>query len=657
MIFRKSISVILCLCLYAGISAQTNRIDSLEQRLASVELKNSEKAELMKNISNAYLYVDSAKCRMYALDAIKLAQNTGSKKVEAAAYIALANNYFFNFRDYAKSRANAEEAIKIAQNNHGLEMEEGVAEINIGNCYFNEKQYYSSHVHYKKAEKLLVKIDDKQRQTLLYSNLCLLFQIIDDRDNIVHYANKLLKLASELNNPSLELEAQMFLFVRFREDQIHEVLEYYLDLYQKSILLNSPFTEHFALNCGLTYILLDRPREALPYLHKARELYDSGTRSINIPLIYISLAEAYALLHQTDSAAYYFGKVENIDFMYDETRITSYRIRSMIESLKGDYRSALESFKLFHHLSDSVAKVGKTTEIARMRNWLELEKKDNENELLNKEKQTQQKLIHILSGALLLIVLLFALSVFLYRKTVEKNRELKKLNTVKDKLFSVVAHDLRSPMGALVSILNLTNKEKLDAETQAQLLKDITGRVDETYGLLENLLRWAKSQMQGMIPSPVQFDAQDASRTVTDAIQYIASNKGIILNNKIKEQQIYADHDMFAAVVRNLTMNAVKYSSAVGEVNLYSELSGNMLVISVKDNGTGIPQAIQDKLFNLSETQSRRGTNNESGTGLGLVLCADFVKMNGGSIWFTSKEGEGSTFSFTVPVKELRIEN
>jgi PAS domain S-box-containing protein len=238
------------------------------------------------------------------------------------------------------------------------------------------------------------------------------------------------------------------------------------------------------------------------------------------------------------------------------------------------------------------------------------------------------------------------------QETAEKNEELGKLHTVKDKLFSVVAHDLRSPMGALVSVLKLAGKNMLDAETQAQLFKDISMRVDDTYGLLDNLLRWAKSQMQGISPMPVSFDAREASHAVTYGIQYVAANKEIVLNNFIENHQIFADRDMFAVVLRNLTMNAIKYTSAVGEVTLASELSNNMLIISVKDNGIGMPQDVHDKLFKLSETQSRRGTNNESGTGLGLVLCADFAKANGGSIWFTSKVGEGSTFYFSVPLKE-----
>jgi two-component system sensor histidine kinase/response regulator len=160
--------------------------------------------------------------------------------------------------------------------------------------------------------------------------------------------------------------------------------------------------------------------------------------------------------------------------------------------------------------------------------------------------------------------------------------------------------------------------------------------------------------MHGMISSPDYFDVQNEIQSLIDSLQRIATSKMITLNNHIGQHQVYADRDMFSVVVRNLTTNAIKYTSAQGEITLASELKDNMLVISVKDTGTGMPQDVQDKLFKLAETKSKRGTNNESGTGLGLVLCDDFVKINGGNIWFTSKQGEGSTFFFSIPLTENR---
>jgi signal transduction histidine kinase len=352
-----------------------------------------------------------------------------------------------------------------------------------------------------------------------------------------------------------------------------------------------------------------------------------------------------------DSAKYYLKEGQDCLIIYDGVGVDSHRILSLLKANNGDYRGALEDFKKYHHLSDSTAKAGKTIEIARMKNWYELEQKDHENEILQQEYQKQQKLILILAVALTMIIALLTLTIFFYRKSAKKNRELKELHTVKDKLFSVVAHDLRHPISTLVSLMRLADAKMLDPDMQNQFIKDISNQVDDTFGLLDNLLCWSKSQMQGMAPLPTYFDAYEESRAVTDTLQKVAANKNIGLSNRIGQQQIFGDRDMFALVIRNLTMNAIKYTSEGGEVTLASELSEEMLIISVKDTGTGMSQEIQDNLFKLSETKSQYGTNNESGAGLGLVLCADFVKANGGRIWFISKHGEGSTFFFNIPTK------
>ena len=284
------------------------------------------------------------------------------------------------------------------------------------------------------------------------------------------------------------------------------------------------------------------------------------------------------------------------------------------------------------------------------------------NELFQQQEKKQMIRLYtsLIAISLFLIILMISLLLFLRqnrklsllsRALSHANNNLKELNFVKDKLFSVVAHDLRSPMVALMTMLKLFNTDKLDTEKQARLLRDVSTRVGNTFGLLDNLLRWAKSQMQGMAPSLAFFDIQEESHAVTDTLQSFATVKKIALENHIGKHQVYADRDMLAVVIRNLITNAIKYTSANGTVILNSELKDNMLIVSVEDTGTGMSQEVQEKLFKLSETQSQSGTNNETGTGLGLVLCADLVKANGGNIWFTSVQGEGSTFFFSVPVK------
>ena len=650
MYFQKILPYILCCRFCLSLAAQTSTIDSLEHVLASGKLNPLERYQALLDISREYEYIDTAKSIAFVREALILAQNNGLKKEEANAYIALSYRYYNT--DTAKNRTYAMEALSVAQST-GLEDVQASAYKVLGNYYLSIDQYYLSHVNYKAAEKLLLKINDRKELQNVYHNLMILFYLIGDDENTIYYGNKALELMTGQGTmmPN-EFTVQYILgFARFRNNREQEALDFFLDMYQKAKLLNidKMNTGNITMFIAQTYMNQERYREALPYLYATREYFEAG--HLFISNVYSWIATTYVMLHQVDSAEYYLAKVLNTPFIDDDAKLTLLYSRSEVESAKEDYRSALEIYRKYHHLSDSIAKAKKTTEMARVRNWHELEQKDNENMMLQEEHQKKRWLITVLAITMILILALLVLSVFFYRQNREKNRKLKELHTVKDKLFSVIAHDLRSPVSSLTSMLELANNNMLDAETQAQLFRDISMRVDDTHSLLDNLLRWSKSQMKGIAPLPTYFDVQNEMQTLMVNLQNIATAKQITLNNRIGNQEVYADRDMFAVVVRNLITNAIKYTSAEGEVTLSSELSDNMLVISVKDTGTGMSQEIQDSLFKLPKTRSQRGTRNESGAGLGLVLCSDFVKANGGSIWFTSMQGEGSTFSFSVPVK------
>ena len=610
MFLRKTIPCILCWCFCLSLAAQNfAKTDSLEQVLATGKLKDSEKAELLKNLSSAYLYTDTAKCRAYAVEALKYAQSSGSKLAEAKVYTMLGNVH----------------AVMILP--------------------------YQSHAYFKKAEKLFLELGKTQDVFGIYRNLMLMFATIEEFENVAYYAEKVQKMAAELNEPSWVLNAQYFLGkVHFQNNEGEEALNYYLNLYHKAIHLEDSLhlrvtiTHNIAIHCANIYIALNRSQEALPFLYRALEYYLKNNRRTLIPQAYSALAVAYATLHSVDSAEYYVKKTLDSPMKINQEIVDVYRAAAVVDSLKGDYLGAMTNIRKYYHICDSISKEEKSTEMARIKLWHEMEQRDNENLLLQQESRKQYILI-------LTLVALLALLIFCFRRTTGKNRELKNLHLVKDKLFSVIAHDLRSPIGALMSLLKLTNNKMLDIETQDRLFTEISTRVDDTYGLLDNLLYWSKSQMQGITHAPAYFDVRNEICGLMDSLQTVAAAKQITLSNCVESQEVFADRDMFAVVVRNLTTNAIKYTSAEGMVILNSELSGNMLVISVKDTGTGMSQEVQNSLFKLSETKSQYGTRNESGTGLGLVLCADFVKVNGGKIWFNSKQGEGSTFYFSVPVR------
>ena len=666
---RKIILSFFCCCLCVTLTARTSLVDSLEQILSSGKLNHPEKAELLNNLSHAYIQVDLEKSRIYAFEAYHIAKDGGLKKAEAEACIEIANTYSsvdseLN-REYALEYAM--KALQLAQD-HNLKGVEARAYFALGNYYSLIMLPFQAHAHYIKAEKIFLELDDKDRLYLIDVNLMILYNNLKDSDNEIYYAKKVLKMATERKDWKWTLTAKLILAdTRFRDNPNQEALDYFMSLHQQILHIEDSLGLRHGLSitvgwhCIKVFCDMKRYHEVLPYLYRMYQLYQTDDYMVHLGITYIYLAQIHTVLHNIDSAEYYLNKAENLRLNVQQKTVAFYA-SAKIDSIKGDYLNALANYQKFHHISDSLSKEEKTTEMARLKLWHEFTRKELEKIYLQQEYQKQRKLTLTLTIMLVMTLALFAIAIFFYRKIREKkremedkNHEMEKMNTVKNKLFSVVAHDLRSPVFALTAVLKLTQKNEFDAETQVRLLKDISKRFDDVSGLIDNLLRWAKSQMQGIVMSPVYFDVQNEIRTVLENLQDIAVDKMITMNNRTEKREVYADRDMFSVVVRNLAMNALKYTPPGGELTIDSELSGNLLVVSVKDTGTGMSQEVQEKLFKLSETKSRRGTKNESGTGLGLVLCADFVKANGGSIWFTSEPNKGSTFFFSVPVKNGNV--
>jgi PAS domain S-box-containing protein len=236
-----------------------------------------------------------------------------------------------------------------------------------------------------------------------------------------------------------------------------------------------------------------------------------------------------------------------------------------------------------------------------------------------------------------------------------KSKELEDSNKLKDKLLSVVSHDFRGPLNSLKGTLSLFTQGALSHEELNMLTKNLLDNLDNTYNLLENLLNWAKSQMQGIKVDAKKINIKAISEDCIDLLTPIADKKQVLIKDEIKTSVFaFADNEMVKLVIRNLISNAIKFSSTGNEVILEAIQDNDKVRISVADNGTGISSELQDKLFNL-ESFSTKGTSNESGIGLGLLLCKDFVDKNGGKIWFESELKKGSTFYFTLPVKEQII--
>lgn len=241
------------------------------------------------------------------------------------------------------------------------------------------------------------------------------------------------------------------------------------------------------------------------------------------------------------------------------------------------------------------------------------------------------------------------------RLILSKTEELQRTIAGRDKLYSVIAHDLRSPMGSIKMVLNMLILnlpfEKIGAEMY-ELLTMANQTTEDVFSLLDNLLKWTKSQIGKLNVVYQDVDLVEVTDGVIEIFSMVASLKKIrIREMKPERMMVNADIDMLKTVVRNLLSNAIKFSKENSEILVKMEEVNGMAVVSVQDHGCGISEEGQKKLLHADTHFSTFGTNNEEGSGLGLLLCKDFVVKNGGKLWFTSKEGEGSIFSFSIPVK------
>lgn len=241
------------------------------------------------------------------------------------------------------------------------------------------------------------------------------------------------------------------------------------------------------------------------------------------------------------------------------------------------------------------------------------------------------------------------------RIIVAQTEELRKTIIGRDKLYSVIAHDLRSPMGSIKMVLNMLILN-LPSDTigpeMYELLTMANQTTEDVFSLLDNLLKWTKSQIGKLKVVYQDIDMVEVTEGVIEIFSMVAELKKISIRLETPSKlDVHADIDMIKTVIRNLLSNAIKFSNEETEILVTVQEQEGMAVVSVKDSGCGIDEENQKKLLHTDTHFSTFGTNNEEGSGLGLLLCQDFVIKNGGRLWFTSAKGEGSTFSFSIPLK------
>ncbi|MBU3113250.1 sensor histidine kinase [Clostridium lacusfryxellense] len=241
------------------------------------------------------------------------------------------------------------------------------------------------------------------------------------------------------------------------------------------------------------------------------------------------------------------------------------------------------------------------------------------------------------------------------KKKEETNRKLEVLNTTKDRIFSIIGHDLRSPLANIIQSMNLIAFDKSTYEEwkEENFFSTLGDSAAKSMHLLENLLEWSKSELGELSFHPTNFILLTSIRPAIDILKGIAAKKKInIIEELSYNPNVYADKRMIEVILRNLVSNAIKFTNMDGQLNIKVIMEKGFAKIIIIDNGLGMSTEKINTIFDLTKNNVVRGTKGEKGTGFGLVLCKNLTEQNGGSISLRSQIGKGSEFSFTIPLSK-----
>lgn len=421
------------------------------------------------------------------------------------------------------------------------------------------------------------------------------------------------------------------------------------------------------INIAMIHFNAEEYKKSLNYLDKAYKTRKESGNKPSLALILNSQGNCFRELGNHEKALKLYEKSYKIGKEIGDLKrqiITAENISKVYEEL-GNYKKALAYHQEFTDVKDSLLNIETSEKINELQTRFETKEKEKTIDLLNKEKKIQslklEKTEHqriFLFITVLLVLILLVVIFNRYRLKNKKNKQLKVMNSkleelmaMKDKFFSIIAHDLKSPLLAFQSITNMLseNFDKIEGEKKHELIKKMNNSANLQYELLKNLLQWSASQTGRLEFNPQSMNLAESVERNFELLNDNASKKDVLLVNRIdKNLEVKADHNMLNTILRNLLVNAVKFNKQHGKVIVESKQQDDSVVVSVKDTGLGMEEKDLGKLFKIDVNPATIGNSKEKGSGIGLILCKEFIEKHKSKIWVDSKPGEGSIFSFNL---------
>ncbi len=630
---------------YYAFSQVQSRLDSLERLLD--DASQEERVEIFCALSETYWQRSYDTSLLMSIHAHTLALKTENKQLIAKS-LNMTGNAYYLMGDFTKSMDHYLQALAIREE---LGDSNSIAQSynNIGAVYIQMKDLQKALYYFKKAKVIFEALRDEVYLFSIMNNIGALYKENAKYDTAYQYLNEAYEIAKRTQD----------------EDNV-------------SIALT---------NLGETALAMGWLEQSLDYQKRALEISRKLGNRAMMATIYTNLGKTYLETGKYQLAFQAFN--ESLDLSREVNSLPdlkeNYYYLSDYYDIRGDHEQALHYYRLYASTKDSINSQEAIIRIKEMESISQAQSLQQEIALLRKDNEISKlkanrlkNTIFFLAAVSLMIILVFVVYYQknrLKRETTrlleEKNKllekanlklqnsekHLKELNSTKDKFFSIIGHDLRNPLNALLGFSELISGNSRDytSEEIQRYSKIINEAAKNIHLLIENLLEWSRSQSGNIDYNPEKTPLMPMVKEIFKVFEIHADKKGVTLLSEIPPDIIVtADRNLLSTILRNLINNAVKFTPNGGQVRVFCEQDDNEITISIEDTGIGMSEKQLDHLFRLNSNVTMPGTSEEKGTGLGLILCKEFVEMHNGRIWASSKPKEGSTFSFTLPLSERR---
>ncbi len=665
---------------------------SLQQVQEEQVLKQLEKIDSLKANDNNYelglAYIDLAtlyrlrlehgKARKSLFRSLRIMRDINNELGIAHAKSGI-GMFFWRRSKYDSAIVFMQEAISIYKDLNNAE--NYAIDLNsLGTAYYQIGMYDKALSCYIESNRLRIELDDYPGISKTYINIGMIYRDLSYFDMAKGYFNKGLKWAkiSEVSDV-IGYSYNSIGSLHEKEGNLDSALYYYL----KSIHSYTDKGYNIAImnqtNVGRVYLAKKEYEKAEEYLGSALEyaiLIDDRSAQAEI---YKSLSMLNLGKGDSERAISYIGLSLKIseDTGKKELMKDNYKILVDIYESKGDRTKALNYYKKYHESYTTLfnQEVGK--KISVLEEQKEMEKQRLElsiKELELKGKEFSRKL----STAIAIGFLLLTLALYYFNRKIKKsntelkeknsqieeqkreldlhNQHLKRLSVTQNKLFSILAHDLRNPFHSMLgySELLIEDFNNLSRSEQLDYIKTIKNALSSTYDLLVNLLFWTRANTGSLERRPEKFDLNQLIRTTLNISESQARRKNLRIDLNILNDTLHVigDRNMIEIVIRNLITNAIKFTPRKGKIHIETSIKGAAAVCNIKDEGIGIDSESVDSIFDFEHRNTQNGTEGERGSGLGLILCKEFVELNNGKISVESEPGKGSLFTFNLPLAD-----